>query len=154
MKKSISLLLALMLTISCLVIPVTSSAKDVADPTVYPEPTRSIKYQTPRCQGDDVKWLQAMLYQLGYSIDVDGSFGKGSEAVVKSFQIDNGLTVDGSVGPATRNMLKEKYSLLNENELPETNDFENPDKYPCPTRSLNIKLQDAKEMMLNGYSQY
>ena len=57
--------------------------------------------------GSDVSWIQAVLYQLGYSIDVDGSFGPNSKIVVEQFQKDNGLIVDGSCGPATRSKLKE-----------------------------------------------
>jgi len=44
---------------------------------------------------------------LGYKIDVDGSFWEETDRVVKQFQSDRGLDVDGYVGPMTvRELLK------------------------------------------------
>ena len=53
--------------------------------------------------GEIVVTLQNLLVEKGY-IDgdyVDGDFGPGTEAAVKQFQTDNGLTEDGIVGPTT-----------------------------------------------------
>ena len=76
------------------------------NPDSYPFPTRDIYYRSSNTMtGSDVKWVQAVLRKLSYSIDIDGSFGPASEAVVKQFQSDHGLEVDGSVGPATRQKL-------------------------------------------------
>ena len=53
--------------------------------------------------GEIVVTLQNLLVEKGY-IDadyVDGDFGPGTEATVKQFQTDNGLTADGIVGPTT-----------------------------------------------------
>ena len=47
-------------------------------------------------KGNEVKELQEFL-----KIGADGIFGKGTELSVKEFQKNNGLTVDGIVGPAT-----------------------------------------------------
>jgi len=47
-------------------------------------------------RGEEVKQLQTAL-----SIGSDGVFGSGTEAAVKKFQKDNGLAVDGLVGPGT-----------------------------------------------------
>jgi len=44
--------------------------------------------------------LDRMGYDLG-SYGVDGDFGSATEAAVKSFQSDHGLTVDGIVGKNT-----------------------------------------------------
>lgn len=53
-------------------------------------------------RGDDVIKIQRKLKQWGYySGSIDGVFGSGTLAAVKSFQKKNGLTVDGIVGPAT-----------------------------------------------------
>lgn len=83
---------------------------DSYDPDNYRFPTRDIYYTSPVMTGDDVRWVQAVLQKLGYSIAVDGSFGPSSKSVVQSFQSDYGLDVDGSVGPATRQKL---YDLWN-----------------------------------------
>ena len=48
-----------------------------------------------------VSWLQGCLARLGYDIDVDGSFGPATEAVVKRFQKDAGIDVDGYCGVQT-----------------------------------------------------
>jgi peptidoglycan hydrolase-like protein with peptidoglycan-binding domain len=63
-------------------------------------------YLTPRIlmngkKGDDVAELQARLTSFGYSAVADGLFGPNAESAVKSFQGDNGLTVDGIVGNQT-----------------------------------------------------
>ena len=47
-------------------------------------------------RGKDVKELQEFL-----NIDADGIFGKGTKASVKKWQLENDLTADGIVGPAT-----------------------------------------------------
>lgn len=60
------------------------------------------------CKGEAVRALQAQLIGYGYSCGdkgVDGSFGSATEAAVKAYQADNGLTVDGSVGRQTRTSL-------------------------------------------------
>ena len=79
---------------------------DNYNPDNHTQPTRDIWYQsTNTMTGDDVSWIQAVLYQLGYGVSVDGSFGPATKAAVQQFQSNNGLTVDGSVGPATRQAL-------------------------------------------------
>jgi len=47
-------------------------------------------------RGDDVKVLQQFL-----GLSADGIFGSGTEASVKNWQVTNGLTADGIVGPKT-----------------------------------------------------
>ena len=52
--------------------------------------------------GDAVRQLQEALKGLGYDPgSVDGKFGDRTEAAVKSFQHDQGITADGVVGPVT-----------------------------------------------------
>jgi hypothetical protein len=48
--------------------------------------------------GQQVEWLQDALVLRGYSLDVDGYFGYGTEAAVRQFQRDRGLLVDGIAG--------------------------------------------------------
>jgi len=53
-------------------------------------------------QGDEVADLQTILNaRYGADLDVDGNFGKATEAAVKAFQKSHGLTADGVVGPKT-----------------------------------------------------
>lgn len=54
----------------------------------------------------NITWLmQARLACLGYTINVDGVFGNATLSVVKQFQKDKGITVDGWVGKVTWNRL-------------------------------------------------
>jgi len=53
-------------------------------------------------QGDEVADLQTILNaRYGADLEVDGNFGKATEAAVKAFQKANGLTADGVVGTKT-----------------------------------------------------
>lgn len=60
---------------------------------------KAIKYGQ---KGDPVANLQTTLNNLGYNLDVDGSFGPKTLAAVKDYQQKNGLAVDGMVGPQTQ----------------------------------------------------
>ncbi|HRX22041.1 MAG TPA: peptidoglycan-binding protein [Syntrophomonadaceae bacterium] len=65
-------------------------------------------------EGSDVKEVQLMLKKLGYyKFKADGQFGLLTEAAVKKFQTDNGLIVDGIVGPQTRWNLQKKQAIKN-----------------------------------------
>lgn len=53
-------------------------------------------------QGDEVADLQTILNaRYGADLEVDGNFGKATEAAVKAFQKSNGLTADGVAGAKT-----------------------------------------------------
>ena len=54
-----------------------------------------------RMRNDYVRWLQNRLKELGYKIAVDGSFWNDTDKIVKQFQKDKGLKVDGYVGTNT-----------------------------------------------------
>ena len=73
----------------------------------YTRPTRNL-YKG--CRGNDVKWLQWMLYKLGFGTGtigsfVDGSFGPGTRTTVMNWQRKYKLVADGSFGPASRNLM-------------------------------------------------
>lgn len=55
--------------------------------------------------GSTVKSVQKKLKSLGYLSSADGYFGSGTESAVRSFQKNNGLTVDGKVGRITMSKL-------------------------------------------------
>jgi len=53
-------------------------------------------------QGDEVADLQMLMNsKYGYELEVDGNFGRATEAAVKDFQSKHGLTADGIVGKKT-----------------------------------------------------
>ena len=53
-------------------------------------------------QGNITYIIQAALYCKGYNTNgVDGIFGSGTENAIRSFQAEQGLTVDGICGPNT-----------------------------------------------------
>ena len=59
-------------------------------------------------QGDDITKIQYRLYNLGYlteSGQINGSFDQDTETAVKKLQEVNKLTIDGTVGQATYNLL-------------------------------------------------
>lgn len=64
-------------------------------------------------KGSDVKKFQLILKKLGYyKYKADGNFGPLTEAGVKKFQADNGLIIDGIVGPQTRWALQKKQAMM------------------------------------------
>ena len=52
-------------------------------------------------RGEDVKRLQTLLNNEGYSLDVDGIFGDKTQSAVRQYQRSQGLDVDGIVGSNT-----------------------------------------------------
>ncbi len=68
----------------------------------YKEPTSNVAMAR-----EEVRWIQYQLNSKGYTLGVDGIWGNKTEEAVRAFQADNGLVVDGIVGPATRSKLEE-----------------------------------------------
>ena len=59
-------------------------------------------------QGDDITKIQYRLYNLGYlteSRQINGTFDQDTETAVKKLQEVNKLTIDGTVGQTTYNLL-------------------------------------------------
>ena len=52
-------------------------------------------------KGDEVKELQTLLNNNGYTLDVDGDFGTNTLSAVRDYQTKNNLDVDGIVGNNT-----------------------------------------------------
>lgn len=63
-------------------------------------------------EGDYVKELQSILCALGYTLEIDGSFGPATLAAVIAFQKAQGLDTDGIVGENTWTKLYEEMSLM------------------------------------------
>ncbi len=69
-----------------------------------PHPTLRLFDGYPHTRPDlqnEVRALQTQLKQHGYAMDVDGLFGRGTEAAVTQFQSEHGLIDDGIAGPQT-----------------------------------------------------
>jgi peptidoglycan hydrolase-like protein with peptidoglycan-binding domain len=81
------------------------SATSPTRPSAYTLDEGTLQLQTPPLQGDNVRALQQALVNGGFSLAVDGVFGASTDAAVRLFQQQKGLTIDGIVGPATRSAL-------------------------------------------------
>lgn len=66
---------------------------------LYGVPVKNVKKGS---KGNDVRWLQYELNSRGYHLVCDGIFGAKTDEMVRAFQADNGLVVDGIVGALTR----------------------------------------------------
>lgn len=68
--------------------------------------------------GFDVLYLQLLLRKNGYTnICDDGIFGPNTDTVVRSFQLIQGLVVDGIVGPSTWKKLTSTLNIKNNKKL-------------------------------------
>lgn len=91
--------------------------------------------------GEDVRTLQTALnaFRQYGGLDVDGMYGRSTEASVRAFQGDNGLTPDGVTGPLTWAKLEEMLK-----EMPETPQ-EAPDEPKEPSDEWDT-LTDAEKL--------
>jgi N-acetylmuramoyl-L-alanine amidase len=73
----------------------------------WDEQPRVLRLCRPIMQGSDVSRLQESLKAAGYAVEADGFFGAKTAELVKQFQTEKSLTVDGIVGSVTFGKLKE-----------------------------------------------
>ena len=64
-------------------------------------PFRNLKVKKAYMKGTDVRNLQQRLRELGYSVSVDGVYGKKTAEAVKKYQKKKGLKVTGTVNYKT-----------------------------------------------------
>ena len=75
--------------------PYTITAETRADRSLYPRPERTLQQGS---QGEDVKYVQAMLAVMNYDgVVVDGDFGPVTADAVMRWQKNHGYTQDGVV---------------------------------------------------------
>jgi murein DD-endopeptidase MepM/ murein hydrolase activator NlpD len=58
-------------------------------------------------KGIEVEKLQKQLAKIGYDINIDGIYGYRTKEIIKDFQLNNGLIVDGIAGKKTQSFLEE-----------------------------------------------
>lgn len=72
----------------------------------YAEPTHNVGRWCFLASRDENRWVQWQLNRHGANLDVDGAFGKLSDAALRIFQRAYGLNADGICGKLTREELK------------------------------------------------
>ncbi len=89
------------------------ACKGVCEYLDVPYIAPSAVYATLRrgSRGNVVAILQYILRRYGYDITPDGVFGSRTEAAVKNYQAENGLTADGIVGRNTWISLNRAWSV-------------------------------------------
>lgn len=70
-----------------------------------PNTTLAFEIGKPLIKGEEVKQLQIALANWGLDVNIDGIFGEKTAEVVKQFQEQNNLVVDGVVGANTKKKL-------------------------------------------------
>lgn len=88
---------------------------DTLFPTLGIELPYPGKIITMGSRGENVIRIQKRLIRLGYNVPggADGQYGSGCREIIKKFQGDNGLEIDGDVGENTWNTL---FPLQNQKE--------------------------------------
>jgi hypothetical protein len=86
--------------------PQTSSASVLNANADASQTNRILRLSSPLMQGGDVRRVQMKLRQLNPPLlpsdsDVDGFYGRKTEAAIRQFQTNQGITADGVVGSQT-----------------------------------------------------
>ena len=99
--------------------PIVTTPPPASDENLqYGVPQRILR---PGMSGLDVQYTQDRLKELGYYNGTsDGQYGSGTEAAVRAFQENNGLTADGKVGSRTAQVLFSSGALGSEEQMPDT----------------------------------
>lgn len=131
----------------------TPSPTNAPAATPSPEPT-AVVYEVLKngSSGDGAKRLQERLIELRYlSGAADGEFGSKTEAAVKDFQTNNGLSADGIAGQKTQE------ALFSDSARPQTWVYIQPgtgEKYHSKSTCSNMTapiLVTLREAISKGY---
>lgn len=96
---------------------------------------------------DQVTQLQEMLNAQGGQLEIDGKFGPLTEEAVRNFQDQNGLKIDGLVGPETQGALN---GNREEAQTPETE----PRPPAVPGELGQLELADPNASPAEQYEHY
>jgi peptidoglycan hydrolase-like protein with peptidoglycan-binding domain len=96
-------------------------------------------------QGNDVRLLQEKLTFVGFSTTADGVFGRGTESVVRAWEADSALRVNGRVNARDARTLKSQVKALRaaEAEAPETEAAEDTLSTPSSGGASYVAIQKA-----------
>ena len=83
-----------------------SPPKPVPQPTLTKGSYVQLEVTNPPMKGAKVVRLQRLLRQQGFSIRIDGVYGRDTAAAIRGLQRYHGLVADGSVGPETERVLR------------------------------------------------
>ena len=100
-------------------------------------------------QGEQVKKLQQELNKYGYKLDVDGQFGTKTQAAVRDYQKNNGLSVDGIVGKNTWGKLNSAPEIKKEKATTATSvkKTSKPTQEKRPEYKKSSALRDAEKKL-------
>lgn len=118
----------------------TSTPTPTPEPTLMPEtPTVVTEYPIPErllywgCSGNDVKWVQYTLKQLGYDFSVTGYFASKTYNAIYNFQTRHNIAATGMCTRETviclANVTHQSCSYVNDNS------------YPIPARVLSYGMR-------------
>ena len=102
-------------------------------------------------QGDSgaaVTELQQLLNAKGINIAVDGIFGDATRAAVVQFQQQNGLVVDGIVGPQTWQALRRGGPI----QLTDAAIYYEPSKYPYQKEAFEWLQSQLSSSVLGEFA--
>ena len=100
MSRPVAALLCALAALLCSAVP---AAAEVPSPGPLP----GGGYLAPGSAGGDVRDAQRTLREAGFPLEVDGRFGPRTAAVVRDFQSDAEIVVDGIIGRQTDAALRE-----------------------------------------------